>query len=92
MNSMQNQTGAHKPYRTEKLTFAAYLVATGKAGLQGTEPNGQSKNVLFVLSHEPSQDEITAFFSGAAQVSALRFAEAISTLKSAAYEARRVRR
>jgi len=76
-------------YRTEKLTFAAYLIASGKAELVATEPTKGSKNVLFVLSHSPTRDEITGFFSGTATVSALRYSEAMNTLKSAAYEWKR---
>ena len=78
-------------YRTEKLTFAAYLIAANKAELVGTEPSGNGRNVLFLLSIRPSDDDITRFFNGNATVSALRYSETMNTLKSAAYEARRVR-
>lgn len=76
-------------YRTEKLTFAAYLVASDKATLLGTEPVKGSNKVLFCLSAKPEPEDVTAFFNGEAFVSALRFSETINTLKSAAYEARR---
>ena len=87
---MTHQT-SHPVYRTEKLTFAAYLIAANKSELAGTEPSGNGKNVLFLLSRPPTDDDVTRFFSGGATVSALRYSEAINTLKSAAYEARRIR-
>ncbi|MEW5794851.1 MAG: hypothetical protein AB1772_00690 [Candidatus Zixiibacteriota bacterium] len=76
------------PYQTEKLTFAAFLIASGRAELIGIQPIGHSKNVSFLLSSTPTDEEITAFFSGTAQVSALRYAECIGTLKAVAYEGR----
>jgi len=77
-------------YRTEKLIFAAYLIAAGKATLTGAETIPHGKNVIFILSREPTDEDITEFFSGEARVSALRYAEAINTLKSVAYEGRRL--
>ena len=76
-------------YKTEKLTFAAYLIATNKCGLAGTEPTPGSRNVTFILSRHPSDEEIAAFFTGSGQVSALRYSEVISSLKGVAYEARK---
>lgn len=84
MNKSKNSIPQH--YETEKLTFAAFLVATQKAELVGTKPLGRGKGVIFVLSKAPSSEEVTAFFNGSAQVSALRFSETINMLKSAAYE------
>jgi hypothetical protein len=78
-----------KGYQTEKLTFAAYLIASGKAQLVGTERHGSATNVLFVLSQAPTESELTGFFNGSAQVSALRYSETMNTLKSVAYEGRR---
>jgi hypothetical protein len=78
-----------KAYKTEKLTFAAYLIASGKAQLVGTERNGSATNVFFMLSEAPTESELTEFFNGCAQVSALRFSEAMNTLKSIAHEGRR---
>jgi len=78
-----------KAYRTEKLTFAAYLIASGKAQLMGTERHSSATNVLFVLSQAPSETDLTGFFSGTGQVSALRYSEAMNTLKSIAHEGRR---
>ena len=77
---------SQSPYETEKLIFAAYMVAAGKAELIGTYPLDKGKNVVFILSNAPSSDDVTAFFTGSAFVSALRFAETINTLKSVAYE------
>ena len=76
-------------YKTEKLTFAAYLIASGKAELVGTESTPGSRNVTFVLSKRPSDEDISAFFTGSGQVSALRFSEVINSLKGVAYEARK---
>ena len=76
-------------YQTEKLTLAAYLIASGKASLVGTKSIPHSRNALFLLSDKPSQQEVTDFFSGESQVSALRYAEVINTLKSAAHEERK---
>lgn len=76
-------------YLTEKLTFAAYLIASGKCELVGTEPVPGSRNVVFVLSENPSDEEISGFFNGSAQVSALRYSEVISSLKGIAFEARK---
>lgn len=79
----------NRPYRTEKLTFAAYLIASNKAELVGAEPIAGRRSVIFTLSCPPSREEMTHFFNGTATVSALSYAEAINTLKSAAYETRR---
>ena len=76
-------------YKTEKLTFAAYLIATGKAELVGTEPTPGSRQVTFVLSKHPSDEDISAFFTGSGKVSALRFSEVINSLKGVAHETRR---
>ena len=76
-------------YKTEKLTFAAYLMVALKAELIGVTPIGNSRNCLFILSKSPSQEQTTGFFNGTARVPALKYAEAINRLKSIAYEARR---
>lgn len=76
-------------YTTEKLVFAAYLIAAGKSELAGTTPNGDRRTVIFRLTNPPTDEDIAAFFNGSAQVSALRYAEALNTLKGIAYEARR---
>lgn len=73
-------------YESEKLIFSAWLVATGKATLKGTRATGNGRQVAFILSYTPTTEEIASFFSAEATVSALRYAEAISTLKSAAHE------
>lgn len=76
-------------YKTEKLTFAAYLILALNAELIGVTPLSDSRNVTFILSKSPEPEQITAFFNGTAKVPALRYAEAINRLKSIAYEARR---
>ena len=76
-------------YKTEKLTFAAYLIASGKCDLVGTEPTPGSHNVTFLLSKHPSDNDVSAFFTGSGQVSALRYSEVINSLKGVAYEARK---
>ncbi len=73
-------------YQTEKLIFAAYMIAAGKAELVGTHPLKRGKGVFFVLSTPPSSEDLTTFFNGSAFVSALKFAETINSLKSVAYE------
>ncbi len=82
-------TANSRAYSTEKLTFAAYLIATDRAKLLGTNRAGAGRKVAFLLSQEPLPEEVTAFFNGSATVSALRFAEAINTLKGAAFELRK---
>jgi len=76
-------------YETEKLTFAAYLIASKRCDFVGVKPIQGTRNVVFILSAPPLNDDITGFFNGSATVSALRLAETLSTLKSAAYEVRR---
>ncbi len=88
---MQRTTFPQDSYETEKLTFAAYLLAAEKSELLGVRPVGRGKAVAFVLSQSPSTDDVTAFFSGAGAVSALRYAETINTLKSVAHEVHRCR-
>lgn len=78
-------------YKTEKLTFAAYLIASGKCELVGTEPTTGSSKVIFLLSKQPSDEDVSAFFTGSGQVSALRYSEVINSLKGVAYEARKAR-
>jgi len=79
----------NSPYKTEKLTFAAYLIASGKCELVGTEPTPGSRNATFLLSKQPSDEDVSAFFTGSGQVSALRYSEVINSLKGVAYEARK---
>ncbi len=87
---MRKQT-ENQTYQTEKLTFAAYLIASNKADLIGTQSSGTAKNVIFVLSATPTENDTMQFFNGTGTVSALRYSEALNTLKSAAYEAKRRR-
>ncbi len=80
------KVGKSRSYRTEKLIFAAYLIALDKAELVGVEPSGIGKNVTFVLSNSPTDEDLAGFFNGAGLVSALRFAESINALKGASHE------
>lgn len=77
-------------YKTQKLPFASFLIVSGKAELVGVEPTPGSRNVTFILSRQPSDEEISAFFTGSGQVSALRYSESLNCLKGVAYEAKRV--
>jgi len=65
------------------------LIAIGKARLIGTRPTGNGRQVAFLLSYVPSDEEVAEFFGGTATVPALRYAETIANLKSAAYEGMR---
>ncbi|MCX6834943.1 MAG: hypothetical protein NTW07_07390 [candidate division Zixibacteria bacterium] len=86
---MTERSSTHLGYQTEKLTFAAYLIATDRAELLGAQPIAKGRAVAFLLSKSPTPDDVTSFFNGSGVVSALRFAEAINNLKSVAYEVQR---
>jgi len=88
---MTKRTQLPPGYETEKLTFAAFLIASNRADLIGARPATRGKDVLFILSKSPSNKDITDFFNSAGQVSALRYSEVINNLKSVAYEVRRCR-
>ena len=88
---MTKRTTHPSGYETEKLTFAAYLIASNRAELLGARPMGKGRAVAFILSNTPTPEDVTCFFNGAGTVSALRFAEAINNLKSVAYEVQRCR-
>ena len=88
---MTKRTQSTPGYETEKLIFAAYLIASDRADLIGARPASRGKDILFILSKSPSPEDITSFFNGAGTVSALRYAEVINNLKSVAYEVRRCR-
>ena len=86
---MVQRTDPPSGYETEKLTFAAYLIASERAELLGARPIGKGRAVAFILTNAPSPDDVTCFFNGAGTVSALHFAEAMNNLKSAAFEVQR---
>ena len=88
---VEANTISRKTYRTSKLVFAAYLVATDKAKLIGVEPVPNGGNVAFVLSPEPTESDVSDFFGGDGTVSARKYSESLATLKGAAHEARKVR-
>ena len=72
-----------KSFVTQDLHLAAYLLATGKAKLQSVV-DGNSWKKTFELNPHPSDESISDFYSGAAQVSALRYSESLRSLKAAA--------
>jgi hypothetical protein len=76
---------ARDTYQTDKITFAAYLIATGKSELVKVLSNGTDKRVTFVLAPTPTVSDIAAFFDGNAQVPAINYSEAINELKRQAY-------
>jgi len=83
---------SNSTFQTEKLTWAAYLISAGKAKLVRAEPIPGTHNVTFILEGEPgtpTQEDLSGFFTGTAQVSALRFSEVITSLKAISYEARK---
>ena len=86
---MVQRTVPPSGYETEKLTFAAYMIASERAELVGARPIGKGRAVAFILTKAPTPEDVTCFFNGAGIVSALRFAEAINNLKSVAYEVQR---
>ena len=75
-----------KNYETQRLSLAAFLMAANHATLVSVRRAAGAQNVSFVLSKTPAKNVVDEFFSGAAQVSALRYSEAIHTLKGAIYE------
>jgi len=72
-------------YQTDKITFAAYLIATGKSELVNVLSNGTDRRVTFVLAPTPTVSDIAAFFDGNAQVPAINYSETINELKRQAY-------
>jgi len=79
-------------YRTANLALAAYLITATDAELLGAQVGGVACNVEFVLSREPTGEEVSVFFGGTGLVSALKFSEALSRLKSVVHETTRLRR
>lgn len=88
---MTERTPHPSGYETEKLTFAAFLIASDRADLLSAHPIGRGRAVAFILTKAPSPEDVTCFFSGSGTVSALRFAEAMNNLKSVAFEVLRCR-
>ncbi len=83
----ETPTSPPKHYETERMAFAAFLVATGKSQIVSVRPTGNGRQVVFILSDPPSSSVINGFFCGRAKVSALDFSNALATLKSLTYEA-----
>ena len=76
-------------FETEKLNLAAYLIASGSAELVRTYQSSSGAPVTFALSRWPSQETIASFFTGTGVVSALKYSEALTNLKSAVFETKR---
>ena len=66
-----------RAYETYDLTLAAFLVATDSARLTDITGNGGGRK-RFVFNPPPSKAALIRFYSGEAEVSARRFAEAWS--------------
>jgi len=76
-------------YETEKLNLAAYLIASDATALVRAYCPENGHVVVFTLSPAPSPEQISAFFNGSGQVSALSYNNALSNLKAAVFEAKR---
>ncbi len=76
-----------KKYETQRLNFAAFLIASGRSCYKGTRSLRGTRDVAFILSQAPTERDRNDFFSGAGQVSALKYAEVLNSLKGAIYEA-----
>ena len=69
-------------YQTNDIYLASYLIASGFCDLAKiTEFDGWKKT--FVLSPGPEDRDISAFYSGAATVSALKICNQLRSLKAA---------
>ncbi len=69
-------------FQTEDLHLAAYLIASGKSRLQAIL-NGDSWKKSFELSPPPNDGDIAGYYTGNAEVSALRLCEQLRSLKTA---------
>jgi hypothetical protein len=74
-------------YETYDLVLAAYLVAGDVCRLIDIRSSGNGRK-LFQFSPSPTKEDLVRFYSGAAHVSARRFAEAFATLKGSGYTMR----
>ena len=74
-------------YSTYDLVLAAFLVASEASRLADITSNGDGRK-RFVFNPAPKKEDLIRFYSGEAQVSARRFAEAWATLKGAGYTMR----
>lgn len=77
-------------WETQKLNVAAFLIATNIAELVETYRPPASSSVTFRLSQEPTPEQLASFFNGTGQVSALAYNNALTNLKAAVFEAKRV--
>jgi len=71
-------------YQTFDIVLATYLIAGDVAQLTdiATHESGRKQ---FCFHPAPSKEQLIQFYSGAAQVSARRFAEVFATLKGTGY-------
>ncbi len=74
-------------YETYDLVLAAYLVASEVCQLVDIRSSGNGRK-LFHFCPSPTKEDLIRFYSGEAQVSARRFAEAFATLKGTGYTMR----
>lgn len=74
-------------WETDKLNLAAYLITAGISDFVGTAPAGH--RVKFQFAEEPEPDALTDYYTGAGKVSALRYSEALTSLKAAIFEIKR---
>lgn len=81
---------SNNTYKSEKLPLVAFLLVRGNCDLAGTEPIPGSRTVKFLLSKQPTKEDVEAYFSGEGLVSALRFSETLTNLKAIAWEAKRL--
>ena len=88
---MSKTTSTPMTWNTVKLNLAAFLIAADIAQLVETHCSPASSSVTFRLSQEPTPEQLTSFFSGTGQVSALAFSNALTNLKAAVFEAKRGR-
>jgi hypothetical protein len=76
-----------KSYKTNDIYLASYLISSGKCLLEKIEElNGWRK--AFVLVPEPTDQDISSFYSGSGTVSALRICGELRSLKAACLNSR----
>ncbi len=71
-----------KNYETFDLNLAAYLIAAGFCHLKRIDGQSGWKKT-FVVSPEPSEEEISGFYNGTGEVQALELCNQLRSLKAA---------
>lgn len=74
-------------YETHDLALAAFLIASESTRLTDIASNGDGRK-RFIFDPPPDKETLIRFYSGESQVSARRFAEALSSLKGSGYTMR----